>query len=221
MGIKKSYAVFGLGRYGTAVTKELLRNSADVLAIDANEETVNDVADEIPICKCADITDINVLKKLDISNFDVVIIAIASNLEVSVMATSLCKELGVKKVIVKCANEMHQKILKKVGADEVVFPENESGTRLAKNILSGNFIDMLELSPEIAILNISLPNDWIGKTLIELNLRRKYDVNVIAIQDGQKIITNIDPTIPLTENMELIVIANTDKIDKFLKGLKK
>ena len=123
MSINQTYAVFGLGRYGRAVAKELVNNGAEVLAIDTNEEIVNDASMEIPYCKCADVTDPEVLEQLGVGNIDVVIIAIATNLEASVMATMLCKEAGVKMVIVKCADEMHQRILSKVGADRVVCPE--------------------------------------------------------------------------------------------------
>lgn len=221
MAIKKSYAVFGLGRYGIAVARELIKSGADVLAVDINEENVNDAIAEIPLCKCADVTDANVIDKLGIANFDVVIIAMASNLEASVMATTLCKEVGVKRVIVKCANEMHQKILNRIGADEVVFPENESGTRLAKNLLSGGFVDMVELSDEIAVLNIDVTDDWCGKTLSELNLRKKYGINIIAINHNGNISIDINPIIPLEKNMELVVVIGVNKIEKLLKGLKK
>lgn len=221
MAIKKSYAVFGLGRYGIAVARELIKSGADVLAVDIDEENVNDAIAEIPLCKCADVTDANVIDKLGIANFDVVIIAMASNLEASVMATTLCKEVGVKRVIVKCANEMHQKILNRIGADEVVFPENESGTRLAKNLLSGGFIDMVELSDEIAVLNIDVIDEWCGKTLAELNLRKKYGINIIAINKNGSVSVEVNPTIPLQNDMELVVVVDTKKIDKLLKGLKK
>lgn len=221
MAIKKSYAVFGLGRYGIAVARELIKSGADVLAVDIDEENVNDAITEIPLCKCADVTDANVIDKLGIANFDVVIIAMASNLEASVMATTLCKEVGVERVIVKCANEMHQKILNRIGADEVVFPENESGTRLAKNLLSGGFIDMVELSDEIAVLNIDVIDEWCGKTLAELNLRKKYGINIIAINKNGNVSVEVNPTIPLQNDMELVVVADTKKIDKLLKGLKK
>lgn len=221
MAIKKSYAVFGLGRYGIAVARELIKSGADVLAVDIDEENVNDAIAEIPLCKCADVTDANVIDKLGIANFDVVIIAMASNLEASVMATTLCKEVGVERVIVKCANEMHQKILNRIGADEVVFPENESGTRLAKNLLSGGFIDMVELSDEIAVLNIDVIDEWCGKTLAELNLRKKYGINIIAINKNGSVSVEVNPTIPLQNDMELVVVADTKKIDKLLKGLKK
>ena len=221
MAIKKSYAVFGLGRYGIAVARELIRSGADVLAVDINEENVNDAIAEIPLCKCADVTDANVIDKLGIANFDVVIIAMASNLEASVMATTLCKEVGVKRVIVKCANEMHQKILNRIGADEVVFPENESGTRLAKNLLSGGFIDMVELSDEIAVINIDVIDDWIGKTLMDLNLRKKYGINIIAINENGNVSIDVNPTKPLTKNMELVIVADVKKLDKLMKGLNK
>ena len=121
-----SYAVFGLGRYGLAVAKELVENGAEVLSVDHNEELVNDAISELSVCRCADVTDPEVIKQLGISNVDVVIIAMSGSLETSVMATALCKEAGVETVIVKCSNEMHAKILSRVGADKVVLPERES-----------------------------------------------------------------------------------------------
>ena len=206
---------------GKAIAVGMASKGANLVLVDINEENVNDAVAEIPLCKCADVTDINVLNKLGIANFDVVIVAMASNLEASVMTTTLCKELGVGKIIVKCANEMHQKILNRVGADEVVFPENESGTRLAKNLISGGFIDMVELSDEIAVINIDVIKEWEGKTLIELNLRKKYGINIIAINEGGKVSIVVDPNKPLNQTMELVVVADTRKIGKLLKGLSK
>ncbi len=214
MSINKSYAVFGLGRYGLAVAKELVDNGADVLAIDNDESIVNSAISDIPFCKCADITDPEVVENLGISNIDVVIIAMANNLEASVMAVMLCKELGVKTVIAKCANEMHRKILIRVGADKVVFPENESGIRLAKNLLSSGFVDVIELSNDVSIIELDVKPDWVGKTLIELNLRKKYSINVVAIRQGEALVTSIDPNIELEKNMQLVVIVNTSKIYK-------
>ena len=214
MSINKSYAVFGLGRYGFAVAKELVRSGADVLAVDSNEAVVNNVIDDLPICKCADVTDPEVIKNLGISNIDTVIIGMASNLEASVLATTLCKEVGVETVIVKCANEMHQKILSRIGADMVVFPENESGTRLAKNLLSSGFVDLVELSNEVSMVEFEVKKDWVGKSLLELNLRKKYAINVIAIYKNEKIIVDIDPAKPLEEKTKLIVLADTLKLNK-------
>lgn len=214
MSTKQSYAVFGLGRYGIAVAKELVEHGADVLAVDIDEEIVNDLIDEIPYCKCADVTDEDVIKQLGIANIDVVIITMATNLEASVMATMLCKEIGVKTVIAKCSSEMNYKILNKVGADYVVFPERDSGTRLAKNLLNLGFVDIIELSKDVSMVELDVRPEWVGKTLLELNLRRKYSINVMAIIQDKDINVNIDPEQPLEKSMKLIVIANASKLNK-------
>ena len=214
MTIHQTYAVFGLGRYGIAVAEELTASGAEVLAVDIDQNKVNTLATRLPFCKCADITDAEALKQLGIANIDVVIIAMAGNLEASVLATMICKEAGVKTVIAKCANETHRKILRKVGADKVVFPENESGIRLAKNLLSSGFVDIIELSRDLAMININVKPEWEEKNLLELDLRRKYAINIIAIREGKNLSTNIDPTRPLKKEMELVIIANPAKIGK-------
>ena len=119
MSINKTYAVFGLGRYGLSVAKELVNNGAEVIAVDSDENIINTVSNELPFCKCADTTDSEVLKRLGISNVDIVIVAMAGNIESSVMTVMQCKELGVPTVIAKCSNEIHFKILTKVGADKL------------------------------------------------------------------------------------------------------
>lgn len=214
MSMKKSYAVFGLGRYGIAVARELADSGAEVIAVDFDERIVNAAAAELPICKCADITDPEVIRQLGIANVDVVIIAMANNLEASVMAVTLCKEIGVKTVIAKCANEMHQKILSRVGADKVVFPENESGIRLAKNLLSSGFVDMVSLAKNVSMVELDVKPEWCGKNLIELNLRKKYSINVVALRRGDMVSVDIDPHEPLTDRVKLIVIANAEKLSK-------
>lgn len=214
MSINQNYAVFGLGRYGLAVAKELVSNGAEVLAVDNDEIKVNAAGADIPICKCADVTDAEVLKRLGISNIDTVIIAMAENLEASVLAAMLCKEAGVKTVIAKCANETHKKILSRVGADKVVFPESESGVRLAKNLLSSGFVDMIELARNVSMVEIDVKPEWVGKNLLELNLRKKYSMNIVAVREGNSVRTEINPEMPLTEGAKLIVIANTSKLSK-------
>lgn len=210
----KNFAVFGLGRYGMAVAKELVENAKEVVAVDINPQTVEEAAAYIPICKCADVTDAEVIERLGISNVDTVIICMASNLEASVMAITLCKEIGVKTVIVKCANETHQKILLRVGADKVVFPENESGIRLAKALSNSNFMDLISLSKDVSVVELDVKDEWVGKSLIELNLRKKYSFNVVAIVEERNINVNINPEQPLTKEMKLVVIANTNKLSR-------
>ena len=212
--MKNTYAVFGLGRYGTAVARELVANGMEVIAVDTDQRIVNAVADDLPICKCADITDPEVIRQLGIGNVDVVIVAMANNLEASVMTVTLCKEAGVPTVIAKCANEMHQKILTRVGADKVVFPENESGIRLAKNLLSSGFVDMVSLAKNVSMIELDVKPEWVGKNLIELNLRKKYSINVVALRKGDAVSVDIDPHAALLESDKLIVIANTEKLAK-------
>ena len=214
MSLNKTYAIFGLGRYGISVAKELVRNGAEVIAVDSNENIVNSLVNELPFCKCADTTNKEVLTKLGIASVDTVIVAMAGNIEASVMTVLLCKELGVPNVIAKCSNDMHYKILTKVGADKVVFPEKESGTRQAKNLLSSGFMDVIELSTEVSMIELDVKKEWIGKNLLELNLRKKYSINVIAVKDDNKIEIDIDPNVPLTDKMKLIVIGKTSKLSK-------
>ncbi len=214
MSINKSYAVFGLGRYGKAVAKELIASGAEVIVVDSNQKIVEDLIGEFPICKCADVTDAEVIKQLGISNIDTVVVATASNFETSVMATMLCKEAGVGQVIVKCSSEMHKAILEKVGADTVVFPEKDSGARLAKNLLSAGFFDIADISDDISILEINVKAEWVGKSLKELELRKKYSVNVIALTKNENVEIAIQPDTVIEEAMKMIVIANKKEISK-------
>lgn len=210
----QTYAVLGLGRYGMAVATELLKNGAEVLAVDVDEAAVNAAATELPLCKCADVTDREVIRRLGIASMDVVIVAMAKHLEASVLATMLCKEAGVRTVIAKCSDEMHCKILSRVGADKVVFPENESGVRLAKNLLSAGFLDIIDLSGEVSMIELGVRPEWEGRSLSQLDLRRKYSINVVAIKREGEVYIDIDPSEPLGKEMSLIVIANRTKLAK-------
>lgn len=212
--MKKTYAVFGLGRYGTAVASELEARGAEVIAIDNDPAAVEEAASSLTVCKCADITDRKVVEQLGIANVDTVIIAMANSFEASVMATMLCKELGVPTVIAKCSNELHRQILRKVGADRVVFPENDSGIRLARNLLTAGFIDMMELSGKVSLVEMEVRGEWAGKSLAELNLRKRYAMNVVALRHGNAVSTAIDPNAPLQKEQTLIVIAETDRLER-------
>ena len=214
MKVSKSYAVFGLGRYGYAVATELVNSGAEVLAIDMDQTTVNSAIADIPYCKCADVTDAEVIRRLGIANMDAVIVAMANHLEASVMAVMLCKEAGVNTVIAKGSDEMHCKVLSRVGADRVVFPESESGKRLAKNLLSSGFVDVVDLSDGVSIIELDVKPEWVGHSLIELDLRKKYSVNIIAIRCGETLRVDIDPKMPLTEDMNLVVITDSSKLSK-------
>ena len=212
--INKTYAVFGLGRYGSAVAKELVESGAEVIAVDIEEKRADEMVGILPICKCADVTEADVIKKLGISNCDTVIISFASNFEASIMATMLCKEAGVKEVIVKCSNDIHKKLLEKVGADRIVQPEHESGVRLAKNILSAGFVDIAHISEEILVVEIEVKDEWVGKNLVELDLRNKYSMNIIAIKQNGNSTISFSPKTCIEKGMKLVVVAEKEKLQK-------
>lgn len=211
---KKSYAVFGLGRYGMAVAEGLAKAGADVLAVDRDEARVNAAAQILPVCKCADATDRESMQMLGVRNVDVAIVAMAGELEASILVTMLCKDAGIPLIIAKCANDLHRDILSRVGADKVVFPERDGGARLAKNLLSAGFVDMIELSGKAAVVEIDIDPAWRGKTLKELELRRKHHLNVVALRRGEEVDVHIDPEAPLSESERLVVIASPDALKK-------
>lgn len=188
---KKQFVVIGLGRFGTSVAKTLYTLGNDVLAIDSRDDIVQDISDSVTHSVQIDATDENSLKALGIRNFDVAVITIGSDIQASTMATLLVKEMGVKYIIVKANSEIHAKILYKIGADRVVFPERDMGVRVAHNLVSTNILDYIELSPNYSIAEIVTPKIWHGKTLNELNIRANYGINVVALKRGEEI--NVSP----------------------------
>ncbi len=202
----KSFAVIGCGRFGTSIAKTLFEIGNEVLAVDKNPELVKDVSEHVTYAVEADVMDESVLKELGLSNFDVVIVGIGSNLEASIMATLIAKELGVKKVVAKAQSEFHGKLLAKIGADKVVFPERDMGTRVAHNLTSKNILDYIELSPDFSIIEVSALKSWYNKSLVDLRLRNKYGVNVIAIKDGEKVNISPDSNHIIREGGNIVVI---------------
>ena len=198
MSKNNSYAVIGMGRFGTAVAMELANSGADVLAVDINEERVRAISEHVTCAVKADISDAETVTSLGLGNMDAVVVAMTRSMDASILATISAKESGAKYVIAKAQNEMHAKILTKVGADKVIVPEKESGRRIAKNLINGNFLDFFELSDRISMVEIPVQEEWLGSNLRELDFRRKYSVNVIAYEaSGKDLIVNIPPDMPL------------------------
>ena len=192
----------------------LAESGCEVLAVDADEDKVHEIADFVTYAVKADITDGDALASLGIGNFDGAIVAIGKNLEASVMATILVKELGVPYVLAKAQNEIHSKVLKKVGADMVVFPEKETGIRIANNLIMGNFFDAVELSSTFSMMELDAPDEWIGKSLRELNLRAKDKINVIAIKRSDVLDINPDADMPINRNDVLVVIGKNEQLNR-------
>lgn len=215
MAKKRDFVVFGLGKFGRSVAQTLSKNGCDVLAIDINEEIIQDISERVTHAVQADVTDSEALHALGVRNFDVAIIAISNNMQSSIMATILAKELGVPFVIAKAQNEIHKRVLEKVGADKVVFPEREIGVRIANNLISDNFVDYVELSDEYSIVELAVKDEWIGKTLKELNLRAKHSINVMAIRTNDDVLTiTPGPNQALKEGDVMVVIGSNIELQK-------
>nr|WP_305829069.1 TrkA family potassium uptake protein [Alkaliphilus sp. B6464] len=213
----KQYVVIGCGRFGSSVARTLYKMGHDVLAIDSSEEIIQHVSDEVTHAVQADATDENSLKSLGIRNFDVAIITIGSDIQASIMATLIVKELGIKYVVAKANNEIHAKLLFKIGADRVVFPERDMGMRVAHNLVSSNILDYIELAPDYSIMEIAPLDDWVGKTLLEIDVRSKYGVNIMAIKHGYEI--NVSPIAMdrIGKDDILVVIGHNKDLEKIEK----
>lgn len=215
---KKSFAVFGLGKFGESVARELAQIGAEVLALDIDEEKVHEIAPYVTRAMKVDVCDMETMESLGLSNMDGVIISITSNLDASIMATIICKEAGVPYIMAKSGEEIHSTILKKVGADKVIIPEKESGLRVARSLISGNFKEFIELSSTIRMIEIAARADWIGKTLRELNLRKRLNINVIGIRDKNEIVMNLGPDIPIKKEYSFIVVLDKRDLPKLMKS---
>ncbi|SMC46805.1 potassium channel family protein [Papillibacter cinnamivorans] len=180
----KSYVVIGIGRFGAAVAEELCSLGHEVLAIDDSEENIQRIADRVTHAVVGDAKDEAVLKSLGVRNYDCAIVAIGSDISDSVMATLILKEMGIKEIICKAQSSVHMKLLQKIGADLVVFPEHDSGVKLAHNLSSSNILNLIELSDDYSIAEISAPKHWFGKSIRELNIRVRYGINIIAVRSS-------------------------------------
>ncbi|QFT88695.1 Ktr system potassium uptake protein A [Bacillus sp. THAF10] len=216
---KKEFAVIGLGRFGGSMVEALSNEGVEVLAIDNNEERVNEFANIASHAVVGDSTDEAVLKSIGIRNFDHVIVAIGDNIQASILTTLILKELGVKHITVKATNDYHEKVLSRIGADQVVHPERDMGRRIAHNIVSNNVLDYLELSDEHSIVEIVASRRIDGKTLISLDIRAKYGINIVAIKRGRDIIVSPQATDPIRQGDILIVIGADTDINRFEKNV--
>lgn len=187
----KSYMVIGLGRFGSEVSQRLCQLGCEVLAIDTNAELVEAISGDVTHAVVADGRDKGVLRALGAADFDCAIVAIGESLADSVLATMNLKELGVPKIVCKARNETYRQVLKKLGADQIVIPEQEQAHRLARSLSSQNVLDYIELSEDYAIIDLPAPESWTGKNLRELNVRARLGVNILAIKRDNKI--NVSP----------------------------
>ena len=205
MSKNKQFVVIGLGRFGESVAKTLYGLGHDVLAIDMDEDMVQEISDSVTHAVQMDATDESALRTLGLRNFDVAVVTIGSNIQASVMVTLLVKDLGVKYLIAKGQSDLHAKVLYKIGADRVVLPEKDMGVRVAHNLVSASILDYIELSPDYSIMEMKALEEWNGKNLTELKLRSRYGINVMAIKKDDDI--NISPSADEVISSDDIIVA--------------
>ena len=213
----KSFIVVGLGRFGTQVALRLSQEGCEVLAIDNSNELVQQVSDSVTQAVVADARDKDVLRALGAKDFDCAVVAIGDSLADSVLATMNLKELGVAQIICKAHDETHRQVLKKLGADRVVIPEKENADRLALSLSSPNVLDYIELSEDYGIIEVPAPNAWANKSLMELNVRAKLGINILAIKRQGDI--NVSPAADfrIAQGDILVVLGNTQSLEAVQK----
>lgn len=209
----KQFLVAGLGRFGRSCALTFQGMGYDVLAVDEDESTVQALSDKLTYVICADASDINTLKTMDLENIDVAVVSIGS-LEGSLLCTMLLKELGVPMVVAKALSEVHGAMLSKIGADKVIYAERDMGERVAHNLVSNSIMDYIELSSEVSVMNLHVNDSLIGKNLIEADLRNKYDVNVVAIRRSGRVMVNPKPQEVFQKGDEFVVIGTHDGVKK-------
>jgi trk system potassium uptake protein TrkA len=224
----KQIGIIGLGVFGTNMAKALSKENCEVIAIDISEDRIKTVSDILTNVAQADATDEKILKELAFNEMDYVVIAIGNNLEASILITMLLKNMGLKNVIVKANSSLHAKVLMRVGADKIIFPEKDEAEKLAKSLISSNIIDMINFSETYSLVEMKCPKCLNGKKLIDSDIRNKFGLNVVAIRKKQPFITdsgdtdfketlNIspDPDDIIEEGDSLVIIGENNNIEKF------
>ncbi|MEW9700582.1 TrkA family potassium uptake protein [Paenibacillus sp. SI8] len=213
--MRKQFAIIGMGRFGSSIAKTLSQLGFEVLAIDHREQTVQDISSIVTHAVQADSTDEEALRALGIRNFDVVVVAIGEDIQASILTTLILKEMGIATIVVKAVNDLHGKVLKKIGADKVVYPERDMGQRVAHHLISSNIIDYIELSAEYSIVEIKASKHIVGKNLRQLDIRAKFGCNVIAIKQDEKLIIPPSAEEPLSHNDILVIVGKNIDLKNF------
>ena len=211
----KQIAILGLGRFGRALARTLVEMGHDVMGVDANQAVVEKMAPVLTNCVQADVMDEQTLLSLGVTNFDIVVVGIGnSDMQASIFTTLMLKEMGVEHVVCKVSSNKHARILLKLGADRVVYPERDMGMRFAHSIAQSDVLEFIELSEEYSMMEINAPKYLIGKSLKESDVRSKYNINIVAIKRGKKIMVNPSPDAVLEQGDVLLAIGETQALTK-------
>ena len=214
---KKTILLIGLGRFGLHIAKKLHELGHEVMAVDVNEEKINQAVPYVTDAQIGNSTNEEFLKSLGINNFDLCIVTISDDFQSSLETTSLLKELGAKKVVSRAERDGQAKFLLRNGADEIVYPEKQLASWMAIKYSADHILDYIEIDNEHAIFEVSVPKDWIGKTIGEIDIRKKYGINILGIKDGKKLNVNVIPSQILSLELSLLVMGDYKKLKKCFK----
>lgn len=211
----KQFAVIGLGRFGYSVAVNLARMGYEVLAVDNNEAKISAIMDDVTHAVQADALDEDALKALGMRNFDVVIVAIGHDIQANILITVMLKEMGVRKVVAKARTELHGKVLARVGADRVVYPERDMGVRVARGLASGNILDTIDLSPEYSIMEVVAPRSMADRSLGDAGVRREWEISILAIRRGTEVIIAPGADQVVKEGDILVAVGHNSKLERW------
>ncbi|MDI9512455.1 MAG: TrkA family potassium uptake protein [Bacillota bacterium] len=211
----KQFIIIGIGKFGESIATNLYKMGHDVLAVDIDEERVQHIANKVTHAVQADATEEGTLEALGVKHFDGAVVTIGESVQASILITLLCKELGIRHVLAKAQNELHAKVLYKIGADRVVFPERDMGLRVAHSLVSTSFLDYIELTPDYSIVELKAAKDWQGKSLKDLNIRAKYGINIMAIKQDDKVVVSPAADDVIQRDDVLVVIGKAEDINRF------
>ena len=211
----KQFIIIGIGKFGESIATNLYKMGHDVLAVDIDEERVQYIANKVTHAVQADATEEGTLEALGVKHFDGAMVTIGESVQASILITMLCKELGIRHVLAKAQNELHAKVLYKIGADRVVFPERDMGLRVAHSLVSSSYLDYIELTPDYSIVELKAAKDWKGKSLKDLNVRAEYGINIMAIKQDDKVVVSPAADDTIQRDDVLVVIGKARDINRF------
>ncbi len=210
----KSFCIIGLGKFGRNLATLLYKNGAHVTVVDRNPDIINAISDNVTTAIVAEPTNEEVLKRIGVTNFDCVILGMVSNVNDCIMLTLMCKELGVRHVIARAADEKHKRVLEKIGADRIIFPELDTAEKLSRSLTIPNVIEYIEYSDDYSIAEIPVPKSWVGKSLLQLDVRKKYDVTVISCRHDGSLEISPSPNTPFAAGDTVSVLGRNDRLTK-------
>lgn len=212
--MKKKYVVFGVDRFGAAAARTLERGGSQVLAVDIDPVKIQQISEDVSYAMTADVLDPEAVDGLGLKNIDGAVITMVDHMEASIVSAMVCEDLKIPYVLARAKNEVHGRILEKIGVDRIVYPEQEMGTRVGKFMDDRDFMDWIALSPDYSLVEVRAPREWVDQSLTQLNLRRTCRVNVVGFKDQGGIIVTPDPDLPIPEGTRLYLIGHNEDLEK-------